>query len=392
MSRYTHPLQSPERPLSIALWNFSSTWFLIPQGTAIICNILQRLEYQFTGLKILARIVFIYAIVLLGLSLIIYLLRAIVYPKHVRHQLRTKLIETSCLSSIIISFTSITQLAIVQFSTEARIFFYVIWWIQAVLATIACFGIPYVQVKLQPPGIEDLSPVILLPFIAALTCAAEGGVLCVFDKIGPRLQVPVIIISYLQVGAGLALAGTCDALIIYQHFNRLRPTVDNVYQDMIICGPFGQGSFALQILGRAVVQGSFAKYNRGDFLTAEAAVPIGYVSQFLGLLTWGYGVVWWLFAVVSICHTLGGQPGGWRKTKFSMATWSLIFPWVGSLRFSPFLLSMCSALTRGRACSPTQLYNSPRSWIHQHLQSYLRPYSLFYLSCGSSFRFSPSRA
>lgn len=380
MAQPSNPSQAPERPLSLALWNFSSNWFLIPQGTAIICNLLQRLEYQFTGLKIIAKIVWIYSIVLFGICLILYLLRAIVYPKHVRHQLRTDLIETSCLASISIAFTSITQLGILQYSAPggANIAFYVLWWVEAALAIVACFGIPYIQLKLQPPGISNLPPSILLPFIAALTSAAEGGVICTSDHISARLQVPVIIVSYLQVGAGLALAAAFDTLIFFQHFDRTSPKPGTVWQDMIVCGPFGQGSFALQGLGEAVLKGSFAAYNRGDFLTSTAATPIGYVSQFMGLLTWGYGVFWWCFAIISICHTLGGQPGGWRNTQFSMTAWALIFPWVCQALLGLYILRG-SRLTLNRASSATRLWSLPRSWIRQHSRSYLRHWCLSFL-------------
>ncbi|KAJ5681983.1 C4-dicarboxylate transporter/malic acid transport protein [Penicillium maclennaniae] len=347
------PLQRPERPLSIALWNFSSNWFLIPQGTGIICILLHRLDYQFNGLRTIAKIAWIYTIVLFALCLILYTLRILVYPAHVRNQLRVNIIEISCLACIPIAYDSIIQLAVLQYGSRASLAFFVLWWIQSFLAIVACLGIPYVQLKLQPPGISHLPPTILLPFIAALTTAASGGVLCGYDHISPRLQVPVIIISYLQIGAGLSLAAGFDTLILLQHFDRFTPTADNVYQDMIVCGPFGQGAFALQILGQAVIQGSFAAYDRGTFLTAAAAAPIGYTSQFLGLLTWGYGIFWWCFAIISICHTLSAQPGGWRKTRFTMAAWSLIFPWgvftnaaveFGKIMGSPAFAVMSTAL------------------------------------------------
>lgn len=122
---------------------------------------------------------------------------------------------------------------------------------------------------------------------------------------------------------GLALAPAVDTLILYQHLHHIHPSTDKVYQDMILCGPFGQGSFALQILGEAVVKGSFAKYNRGTILTAAAAGPIGYMSEFLGLVVWGYGVFWWCLAILSICHMLGDK--GWRALGFSLSTWSMIF-------------------------------------------------------------------
>ncbi|KAJ5579740.1 uncharacterized protein N7459_005725 [Penicillium hispanicum] len=317
----------PARALSIAIWNFSSQWLLIPQGTSILCVILHRLDYQFSGLQLLAKIVWIYTILLLGVGLALYCLRALLYPKHVRYQLRTNVVETSGLSSIPIAFNCILQLAVLQYGVRAGLAIYIMWWVETALAIVACLGIPYLHLKLQPPGIPNLPPAALLPFIAVLTSAAGGGTVCRYSHVSARLQVPVIVVSYLEVGAGVALAGGFDALILVQHFDRSHLSPEKVYQEMLLCGPFGQGAFALQALGTAVRRGSFANYNRGSFLTASAAEPIGYVSQFLGLLTWGYGLFWWCFAVLSICHTLCTQPGGLRATRFSLAAWSLIFPW-----------------------------------------------------------------
>jgi sodium-dependent phosphate transporter len=96
---------------------------------------------------------------------------------------------------------------------------------------------------------------------------------------------------------------------------------------MILCGPFGQGGFALQILGGAV-QKSFPAYARGTLLNAQAAGPIAAVSQFAGVLSWGFATFWWCFAIISILHTLAVQPGGFKCTTFSLGAWSLVFPWV----------------------------------------------------------------
>lgn len=318
----------PSSPISLALWNFSSQWFLLPQGTGIISLILRRLDYKFQGLFILAEIVWIYTICQLGICLFFYFLRAVLYPKHVLQQLRSDVVETSCLASISIAFTSIIQMVAVQYGSFAGLVAYVLWWVDTAMAVLAVLGIPYVQLKLQPPGIQNVPSLVLLPFIAALTSAAGGGVVCSESNISARLQVPVIIVSYLQVGAGLAAAVSLDGIVFSQHFDRNMPTQNTVYRDMVFCGPFGQGSFALVTLGQVVMEGSFAQYNHGQFLTAAAATPIGFVSQFAGLLAWGYGTFWWCFAIVSIFQTLLGQEGGWRNIRYSMSAWSLIFPWV----------------------------------------------------------------
>lgn len=319
----------PVNRFSRALWHFSPQWFLIPQGTGIIAVLLHQLHYQFGALPILAKIVWIYTIVLFGLALILYALRIIIHSHHVIHELRNNLLETSCLASVSITFTSIIEMVTLQYGASASLPAYILWCISTGLAVIAVIVIPYVQLKLQPPGIEHIPPAILLPVIAALTSAAGGGVICTSSSISPRLQVPAIIISYLEIGTGFALALAFAAIVLLEHFNRTNPVPEKVYQDMIICGPFGQGGFALQILGKAVLQGSFAAYDRGTLLTADSARPIGHISQWAGLMSWGFGTFWWCLAILSIVHTLLGQRGGWRATRFSMASWSLVFPWVG---------------------------------------------------------------
>lgn len=332
----------PSSPLSLALWNFSSRWFLLPQGTGIIALILHQLDYQFTGLHTLAEIVWIYTIVQLALCLIFYILRISLYPKHVRDELRSNIQETSCLASFCISFTTIIQMVTVQFGHFAGLAAYVLWWVNAAMAVVALLGIPYVQLKLQPPGIQNVPPTILLPYIAALTSGAAGGVVCQYGNISARLQVPVIIVSYLEVGAGFAATISLYSIVFLKHFNRTTPTQELVYQDMILCGPFGQGSFALQSLG-AVSMNSFAGYHRGVFLTAATGTTIAHVSMFGGLLAWGYGTFWWCFAILSILHTLLGQEGGWRTIRYSLAAWGLIFPWVSlsSLHWTSQFHSVC---------------------------------------------------
>ncbi|KAJ5095922.1 hypothetical protein NUU61_005278 [Penicillium alfredii] len=284
-------LQPPQSPLSLALWNFSSQWFLVPQGTGIIGVIINRLDHRFDGQRTLSRIVWFYTIVLLGICLFIYLLRLSLYPRYVCRQLRNNLNETSCLACIPITFTSIIQLAVLQHGDTAGVSIYVLWWINSAFAIAACLGIPTVQLKLQPPGTQHVSPTVLLPFIAALTAATGGAVICRAGHLSPRLQVPAILVAYLEVGAGLGLAAGTNAVILFQHFDRSFIDPGTVFQDMVMCGPFGQGAFALQVLGQAVQRGSFAGYERGVFLTATAAGSVGFTSQFLALLIWGYGGV-----------------------------------------------------------------------------------------------------
>ncbi|KAL4806053.1 voltage-dependent anion channel [Aspergillus unguis] len=342
----------PAKPALLAVYNFTSSWFLIPQGTGILATILHQLHYQFGALPILAKIVWIYAIVLLGLSLILYSLRIFLYPKHVVRQVRDNIVEASCLSSIPIAFSCIVQMIALQYDGSADLVAYILWWISTAFSIISVIGVPYMQLKMQPSGIENMPPTFLLPIISILTSAAVGGTICQNSSLSVRLQVPAIIVSYLELGTGIALAICIDACIIYHHFDQVYPERNKAFQDMVLCGPFGQASFALQILGSAV-QSAFPKYQRGTLLQEAAAAPIAAVSQFSGLLSWGFGTFWWLFAILSILYTLRLQAGGWRNINFSLTAWSLIFPWgvytnaavqLGTLMDSPAFYVWSTAL------------------------------------------------
>jgi len=152
-------------------------------------------------------------------------------------------------------------------------------------------------------------------------------VICRYGALDESLQVPVIIVSYLLLGMALPLSLGVSTVFLARLLANASPTGIELYQDMILCGPWGQGSFALQILGSAVMRGSFAQYSRGIFLTAEAAKPVGYASIFLGLMSWGQGTFWWAFAVISIIHSGFNKQGQWKGLKFGISTWSLVFPW-----------------------------------------------------------------
>ncbi|EPS32720.1 hypothetical protein PDE_07680 [Penicillium oxalicum 114-2] len=322
--------RQPKHALSRAIWNFSSQWFLIPQGTGVIAVILHQLDYQFRGLQVISVIIWIYTIVLLAVGLVLYLLRVFLFPQHVAHEIRDNMSEIACLASISITFTTIIQmtaLVLVDFWGPAwGTVAYVLWWITTAMAVFAVMIIPYVFVKVQSPGVKAVPPVILLPLISALTSAAGGGVICRYGALSNDLQVPVIVVSYLEVGLGLPLAMAFSDVFVTRLFDRSFPPLEKIYQDMILCGPFGQGSFALQILGVVVAQGRFAQYNSGTFLTAEAARPVAFASQFVGLLVWGYGTFWFVFACISIGHTFLFQPGGLKKSHYTISAWSLVFP------------------------------------------------------------------
>lgn len=116
---------------------------------------------------------------------------------------------------------------------------------------------------------------------------------------------------------------------------------------MILVGPLGQGSFALQILGSDVQRGSFATYNTSSFIGPSGASTVATCSQLLGLMAWGYGTFFWLFATIGILHYMISDPRELLRWDQTLSAWSMVFPLVrGSLphAFQMRNFSTCKSL------------------------------------------------
>ncbi|KAI8259167.1 Sulfite efflux pump SSU1 [Colletotrichum sp. SAR11_239] len=289
-------IASSENVHSSFLWKPNgSQWFLIPQGTTILAAVLQQLDYRFNGLTTISYVLLVMAMVLLLCMVSIYLLRIVLYPRKVIQALKHDESELAGLSSVSIAFTSIIQmvsLALVPAWGERwSKTIYVLWWIAFSFAVAISIVLPFITVKIYPSGVSRLSPATQLPLTAALTAAAAGGAMCNSAALASDQQVPVIIVSYLLIGMALPLTFALDVLFWARLLGNYQPPKKKAFQDMILCGPWGQSSFALQMLGRSVLRGSFASYASGVFLTADAAAPVGYSSIFAGLAAWGLEVI-----------------------------------------------------------------------------------------------------
>lgn len=233
--------------------------------------VLRQMQYQFKGLGVISIVIWVYAFVLLVLFCFTYLLRIVLYPWSVARILRASILETACLSAVSTAYTAVITMAMLvlvpAWGPTWSIIVYVLWWINAALAVSILILIHYFHIRIQPPGRPTLSPTILLPPLAALTAAVGGGTLCVYGRINERLQVPVIIVSYLITGAGFPLAFATVKIIRSRLYDRYFASPDVIHEEAILCGPFAQGASAMMLLGEAVKNGAFAKYNEGSFLT-----------------------------------------------------------------------------------------------------------------------------
>lgn len=155
----------------------------------------------------------------------------------------------------------------------------------------------------------------LLPIVAAIVAAASGGI--VADALpNPQHALWTVIVSYILWGTGVPLAMT--VLVIY--FQRLTicklPCREVIVSVFLPLGPLGQGGFAIMQLGKVSLK-IFPKTHTLEAANGHAGEILYVVGWLIGLIMWGFAVVWLFFAIASISST---------KFPFNIGWWGFTFP------------------------------------------------------------------
>ncbi|KAL8992394.1 MAG: hypothetical protein Q9169_007137 [Polycauliona sp. 2 TL-2023] len=351
-----------DRRYQTSLWRiWLQRWptiaFVVPQSTGILASIIFQLNWQFKGSEVIAIVIWLLTIILFAIVTTTYILKSILFPQKVRSELTTDLKSLCFLASPSITFsTIISMLALVcakAWGTSWGMVSYILNWINIFFAIAVSIGIPYTYIHLTPAGINNIPPTVLLPAIAPLTAASACGTVSVYGKLDADLQIPMIITGYMLLGLGLALAIMLLGVYMARLLNGGVPdTGRKVWMNYVTFGPLGQASAALQYLGTAasspVENSTFASYNQGTFITANAGQILDTVGTLSGLLLWSFAAWWMLFSVTMTVHLGILADGGIQE--YSLSAWSPVYPW-GVLSLGAIQLgeSMDSAAFKGIA-------------------------------------------
>ena len=156
----------------------------------------------------------------------------------------------------------------------------------------------------------------LLPIVSTIVASGSGAIVA---GVLPSTHHALItlISSYVLWGMGVSLAMV--VLVIY--FLRLTqfhlPAKEVIVSTFLPLGPLGQGGFAIQQLGVVAAK----LFHETDTLPTSVvyAGDILYVVGFLvALVMWGFGLVWFFFAIATIWRT--------HRFPFNMGWWGFTFP------------------------------------------------------------------
>jgi len=189
----------------------------------------------------------------------------------------------------------------------------VLWWIDAALALVTAWVVPYFMFTRQQHTIEDMTAVWLLPVVAAEVTASSGGLLIPYlaDK---TAGLHMLFLSYALWAVSVPLAmGILVILFLRLTLHKL-PHRDMAVSSWLSLGPIGTGALGLLLLGpdaqRVMITPHMATL-------APAAEGFGLIA---GVILWGYGLWWLVTAVFTTLRYLGsGLP-------FNMGWWGFTFP------------------------------------------------------------------
>ncbi|EMD00607.1 hypothetical protein BAUCODRAFT_28950 [Baudoinia panamericana UAMH 10762] len=329
--------------------NFSFLWFTVSMNTGILSILMHQLPWQFRGLAILSTIMFVFNIVLFTTFFIVLLLRITFFPKAIVESMSSNPTELTMTGAVPIAwFTIVSQVGLTVSTAPwgGHAFFLVavvFWWVgTAVMVSIAITVIVMLS-KTTITSTKDMSPALVIPFVGTTTDALVGGLITSYSAhINAPVAVPVIIVGYLLTGIGFFVSLMVYAAYFVRLMNHGLPPPPQTPSLLLLVGPCGQTSAALQALGNAASM-NFGKYNRGVFLTSSAASVLSTIGTFFGLLSTGMALLFAFFAIYTIVETCLK-----RQMKYSMFWWGTIFPMATvNTAFIMFANEMDSAAFRG---------------------------------------------
>lgn len=189
----------------------------------------------------------------------------------------------------------------------------------------------------------------LLPIVSTIVAAASGGIVAsILDNAQHALW--TIVISYILWGTGVPLA----MMVLVMYFHRLTihkiPPREVIVSVFLPLGPLGQGSFGIMQLGKEAMR----VFPETSSLPAQtSAGPFLYTFGFVvGLIMWGFALVWLFFALASITRSKFPFNMGWWGFTFPLGVFtvatttigkelpSLFFKILGTVSFRPFVENM----------------------------------------------------
>ncbi|KAJ9612479.1 hypothetical protein H2200_004076 [Cladophialophora chaetospira] len=310
--------------------NFTPSWFIITMSTGVLSIMCHQLPYNGHWLQVISVIFFVTNLVLFLTFTILSVLRYSLYPQLFSAVLRHPH-QSLFMATFPVGLATLVNMVVLVCAPEwghgLATLAWVLWWIVTVLALTTCFHLTYVIMTHRRGELEEMTALYLIPIVAVVIAATTGGLVAsAIPNEGHKLW--TLIISFVLWGIGSPLSW----IILTLYFLRMtvhEPLKREVIVSLLLpIGPLSLSGFSIITLCKLAMH-LFPKTHAIPHATHLPAGEVLYtVSVLLGLILWGFSIVWFFVAVMMIARS-GGFP-------FNMGWWGFIFP-VGaySVHFIP---------------------------------------------------------
>ncbi|AWN15972.1 TDT family transporter [Salinisphaera sp. LB1] len=311
----SRPLNQLARPGEVVR-QFTPNWFTATMGTGILALALDMLPGHLPWLAALAEGLWWFNMGLFALCSILYGARWVLYFDQAR---RIFSHGTMCMflgaipMGLITIVNGFLAFGIAHWGGIAVRIAADLWWLDAAMALACAWFVPFLMFTRQDHALERMTGVWLLPIVAAEVTAGSAGLII------PHLGATAEARTMLFIGYGLWATSVLPAMgILVILFLRLvlhrLPGPDMAVTSWLALGPLGTGALGLLTLGAAA----------GHGLAGSAGAALAQVAHGAGVIgaaiLWGYGLWWWVIAMLATIHHLrGGLP-------FNMGWWGFTFP------------------------------------------------------------------
>ncbi|KAG5983369.1 hypothetical protein E4U55_000107 [Claviceps digitariae] len=313
--------------------NFTPSWFAINMGTGIVSMTLHKLPYNSQWLQYISYVIFGLNIILFVAFLGLFTVRYIMYPKlwwfmlsHPGQSLflgcfpmgfaMLRLIGPfSPLAAII----NMMILCCKQWGNWLVYLAWVFWWIDVLLSVTTAISMPFIVMHFHKPVLSTTTAALLLPIVPAVVAAATGGVVAEALPDHER-AFTTLVVSYILWGLGECLSACVLALYFHRLTVHSLPPKEVLVSVFLPIGPLGQGGFGIQQLGKVAVKllPQTHVFKAAGVDVTRGAEALYMIGIFLGMILWGFALVWLCFALISLATI--------RDFPFNMSWWGFTFP------------------------------------------------------------------
>ena len=327
----THASNRSNTPLHRRLWltlkkrtmNVIPSWFAVTMGTGALSILLFNSPYQFNGMQTMAGVLFGLNVVIFITLLILNVLRYSIWPSLLPLMLTSpvNLFTGTFPMGLCTLVTMIVNSLVPLYGYNFVMLAYVLWYITVAISIVTCVGIPFIQMSRQDVTERQIFATAMLPTVSTIVAASTGATVA---TVLPDNQAKItVVFCYILLGMGLPMSMLLMANYIYRLLLYKLPHSSIISSVFITIGPCGQSAYAIVKLSSVVKQlvqqnGLIPFTSVYDPDTAHLAATCLHTASIpMALFVWGFGVLWFLFAVVSFVDTWA-----YKRIPLNLSLWA----------------------------------------------------------------------